>query len=371
MWRIWKEEVYKIVSRKIIWCGIIVLMVFLAFRLYVMVLHDYSATIEGQAYHGIEAIHKDQELAKKYAGPLTEEKVKDIYKQYGFYYIDEETWESKGNYCNQFITEKMTNYNWTNRGDLEEIAFLEDSDWENNVTPLLKGDIQFDYVYGWDDFRETYGLIVILMFSVILIIGLSPIFSEEYSLRTAEILLTTCRGKKSGIWMKILAAMSFAAAAYCFLSLYTWLIYFTVFGTQGLDASAVLIGVSANSYHPDKIGGFFLYLFGLGLVGVLLLTALVLAVSSICKNSFMAVVVSLIVFLVPLVWVRIFAPMWVFGIMGTKMVSHFMVSMPVYLAMNWGFPFAGKTVVMHIMIGVIVGAVGIVLGYKKYRNYQG
>lgn len=369
MWKIWKEEIYKIASRKIIWCGILLLMAFLAFRLYMAVQNDYSVTIDGQTYYGKEAIRKDQELAEKYAGPLTAEKVQEIYDEYGFFSRDQETWDSKGNFCNQFITEKMTNYNMIGGENPEEIQFFEGEEWENNAAPLLKGDLQFDYVYGWDDFRETYGITVILMLSVILIIGLSPVFSEEYSLRTADILLTTRRGKKGGIWMKILAAESFSLAAYVFMSAYMWLLYYSVFGTQGLDASPVMIGIANYGFCPDEIGEFFLFLFGLGMAGILLLSALVLAVSAICKSSFMTVVISLVIFAIPVAWVKIFAPMWIFGIAGTKAVTHFMVSMPLYLPMNWGFAFPGKQIAMHLLIALAVGGAGVMIGYRRYRNY--
>ena len=371
MWKIWKEEIYKIASRKIIWCGMLLLMAFLAFRLYMAVQNDYSVTIDGQTYYGKEAIQKDQELTKKYAGPLTEEKAAEIYEKYGFFYRDQKTWDSKGNFCNKFITEKMTNYHMTGGENPEEIQFLKGKDWENNAAPLLKGDLQFDYVYGWDDFRETYGITVILMLSVILIIGLSPVFSEEYSLRTADILLTIRRGKKGGIWMKILAAVSFSAAAYIFLSAYMWILYYSVFGTQGLDASPVLIGISRAGFCPDEIGEFFVVLFGLGLAGILLLSILVLAASAVCKSSFMAVVISLIVFAVPVAWLKIFAPMWILGFAGTKAMNHFMVSMPVYLPMNWGFAFPGKQIAMHLVTALAVGGAGTCFAYRKYRNYQG
>lgn len=371
MWKIWKEEIYKIASRKIIWCGMILLMAFLMFRLYVGVQGDYETMIDGQTYHGKEAIQKDQELTKKYAGPLTQEKVNAIYDAYGFYYRDPETGDVKGNYCNAFITQKMTNYNWMGGDNAEEIEFQQGADWENNVAPLLRGDVQFDYTYGWDDFRETYGITAVIMLSVILIIGLSPVFTEEYSLKTAGILLTTRRGKKSAIWVKILAAICFAALVHILFSAFMWLLYYSVFGSQGLDASPQLIGVASYGYCPKEIRGFFLFLFGTGLLGILLLSMMVLAVSAICRSSFMAVVVSFAIFVTPVVWIKIFAPMWIFGYAGTRAVTHFMVSMPLYLSMNWGFAFREKQIIMHIVIAAVVGAAGVILSYRTYRNYQG
>lgn len=372
MCKIWMEEIRKIASRKIIWLGILVLLAFLTFRLFMVLQNEYSTTIDGQTYRGKEAILKDQELAKEYAGPLTEEKVKEIYERFGFYYYDVEKGNFIGNFCNQYITEKMTNYRTMGGEEPEKIKFWEGENWEQNVGPLLKGDVQFDYIYGWDDFKETHGITVMLMLSIILIIGLSPIFAEEYSLKTADILLTTRRGKKSGIWLKISAAVVFSIVVYCLVSAYMWLMYRMIFGTQGLDASSVLLdGITSYGYHPARIGDFFLFMFFLGLAGVLLLSAMVLVISAICRNSFMAVIVSLILYVVPVAWLKIFSPMWILGEKGTKLVNHLMVSSPVYLPMNWGFAFRGGQIVMHIVIAVVLVGIFLLTGYKKYRNYQG
>ena len=109
----------------------------------------------------------------------------------------------------------------------------------------------------------------------------------------------------------------------------------------------------------------------LGLAGALLLTGMVLAVSSLCRNSFLTVVVSLVLFLVPLVWLKVFSSMWILGYRLTRAVNHFMTSMPFYLPMNWSFGFSGEQIGMHLVTALTVGVVCLILGYHKYRNYQG
>ena len=83
MWNIWKEEVYKIATRKILWIGLFLLLAFVSLRLFTERNH-YSATIDGQIYRGQKAIEKDQQLTAKYAGILTDEKVQNIYEDFGF-----------------------------------------------------------------------------------------------------------------------------------------------------------------------------------------------------------------------------------------------------------------------------------------------
>ncbi len=371
MHKIFREELYKIASRKLVWIGLFCLLAFVRYRL-AMLEGEYAMTIGGETICGKEAIVRDRELTAQYAGPLTEEKIQNIYEQYGFFYLNRKTGEQNGNYCSRFITERMTNSRQLDEPALEDIQFYQGADWENNAGPLLEDGLRFDYVYGWEDLAETYGIMVVLGLSVIFIIGLSSVFSEEYSLKTADILLTTRRGKGSGIWIKAAAAFGFTVTVFLAVTFYVWAIYLKIFGTQGLDASAVMIRWGSSfGYCPDTVGGFLLFQFWLGLAGTILLTAIVLAASALCKNAFLAVVLSLVLYLIPVVWLKILGPMRIFGYTATKAVSHFMVSMPIYLSMGWDFGFPADQMAMHLAIALAVGAAGVGLGYRRYRGYQG
>lgn len=371
MWKLFQEEFRKIASRKIVWIGLFLLLAFVRYRLGAE-LKGYSVTINGENIYGVEALEKDKEIAAQYAGPLTEETVQIIYDRYGFYHYDMSTEESKGNFCSQFITERMTNLNQTGGENPEEIRFYQGEEWEINAAPLLEGDIWFDYVKGWSDLREIYCIVIIWGMAILFIVGLSPVFSEEYTLRTADILLTTQRGKKGLIWIKMAAALSFTWIIFTMVTFYVWAIYLKVFGTQGLDASPILIGAGSASfgYHTETIRGFFLLSFGLGIAGFLLMTGMVLAASALCKNAFLTVVLSLAVFLFPVVWIKVLGPMWIFGITLSKAMNHFMVSMPVYLLTHWGFAFTKKQIAIHMVIALAVGTISVVLGYRSYRDYQ-
>lgn len=158
MWKIWKEEFYKAASRKIVWLGVILLLAFLSFRLFAE-RDDYSMTLDGKTYFGQTAIEKDKQLAKKYAGVLTREKIRQIYDTYGFYYYDAEKDLNSGNFLSRFITEKFTNFMRTDGDRLEDIHFLNGKDWENNVEPYLEHEVRLDYIYGWNDFIEMYMVI--------------------------------------------------------------------------------------------------------------------------------------------------------------------------------------------------------------------
>ncbi|MDE7310246.1 MAG: ABC transporter permease subunit [Eubacterium sp.] len=371
MWTIWKEELFKIASRKIVWLGMFLLALFIGWRLYAE-RSNYTVTIDGQIYFGQEAICLDQKLTAGYAGIFTEQTVKKIYEDFGFYYHDMEKDVSIGNFCNYYITQHMTNYNQVDSPVLENVRFLEGKYWEQNVAPLLNGTYLFDYTYGWNDLKETYSILTVMAISVLFIIGLSPVFAEEYSLKTANILLTTKRGKKCSIWIKAAAAAFLVTVVYCLFTAYIWLLYWTVYGTQGLDASAVFIGIMPGGYAPADIRGFFLFSFALGLAGLILLTCITLAISALCKNAFLAVVISLAVFCIPYVWMHVsilFAPIISKGI--REAISHFMASMPFYLPVNWGFVLTARQLLIHLGIALASGICCMAGMYYAYHNYQG
>lgn len=377
-WHIWKEEIYKIASRRLLWTGLLLFLAFISLRLF-SGRDYYSVTIDGQIYRGQEAIAKDQALTAGYAGILTDEKVRRIYEDFGFCYYDADTDAKSGNFCSEFITNYMTNYNQiadtgrTGVSEVQNIRFLQGEAWEQRAAPLLNGTVRFDYAYGWNDLKETYTVTTMMALFVLFIIGLSPVFSEEYMLRTAPILLTTQHGKRNAIWIKMSAAFSFAAVLYTAVSVYLWLIYRNVYGTQGLDASPALIGITPAAYCPADIRTFFLFAFGLGLMGILLLTSITLAVSALCRNSFLTVVISLTLFLLPYAWLQYLSVLLTPFLNRTvlQVLSHIMVSMPLCLPINWGFSFSATEIRMHLAMALLASGICLLCGYKKFRNNQG
>lgn len=368
MWTIWKEEFRKIAARKIIWSATFLLLAFATFRLFAE-LNDYTVTIDERNYRGQEAVDKDRALTKQYAGVLTEDKINEIYREYGFYpYADPDNTKIEKNFLSKYITDTFTGA--LTMESIFDLHFYEGREWERNVEPYLKGNVKFDYIYGWDDFVEIYMLILLVLY-VILIIGLSPVFSEEYMLKTADILRTTKRGKGSGIWMKILAACVFAVLLTFMAGIYLLGIYLFVYGAQGLDASAVLLRFSTfYGYCPKSVGGLLFFMAFLGLLGALILSGITLGISAVCRNSFLALVLSAAVFSFPVLWIKVLGAMCM-GILGpavTTNITHFMASMPAYLPMSIGFAFSEKQIIIHAGISLAVGVSGCLYGYYRYRS---
>lgn len=372
MWKIWKEELYKMASRKIIWIGLLLLLAFLGLRTN-SERRYYSVTINGTTYFGQEAIEKDQALTAQYAGILTIDKMQNIYNTYGFYYHDDIKDQDIGNFCNRFITEHMTTARQTGWEFFDDIQFLQGEEWEAYAAPLLNGTVYFDYVYGWNDLKEIHSILTVMALFILFIIGISPVFSEEYALKTAPLLLATQKGKQSGIWLKMTAALFFPVVLYAAVTLYIWFLYFIVYGTQGLDASPALIGMPLNGYCPPDIRSFFLFAFGLNLAGLLLLTCMTLAVSALCRNAFLALILSLALFLLPYACLN-YGIVLLSSFLNASLIKalfHFFASMPFYLSMSWGFAFSSAQIAQHLCIALAVAAACTICGYHAYRNYPG
>lgn len=128
---------------------------------------------------------------------------------------------------------------------------------------------------------------------LIVIIGLAPVFAEEYSLSTVSLLLTSVHGRKKDVRMKVLASVGLAGGFYLLENGALLLLFLSLCGRGPLLAEAV---------HSELIAGFssftcgevwFLNLFW-GLLGIWMMAALTLFFSAKCSTPFLALIWSLV-----------------------------------------------------------------------------
>ena len=112
--RLFRMEFYKIAARPAM--GVVYLLMAAFFLLVFYQEADGVRTeIDGVVYQGLEAVAKDRELAKEYEGVFTMEKAEEIVQRFGFSgYLMGKDMEylnlREGNFCSQFVTDKMTRY---------------------------------------------------------------------------------------------------------------------------------------------------------------------------------------------------------------------------------------------------------------------
>ena len=175
---------------------------------------------EGRIYYGARAIARDKEIAAEFAGPLTEDTVRAIWEKYGppvNCAMRSTTMESlraaaasggNDNYCNRFVAE---HFGTQVQGEDGRITYVLAEGW--NESACLDGTYIFGYAGTgtyWDRFLMAY-----VLAHISIIVLLSPVFSEDYACRTADIILPTVNGRFT-LWRRRMAvgcALASAAAS--------------------------------------------------------------------------------------------------------------------------------------------------------------
>ncbi len=244
---------------------------------------------DGSYLEGREAIERDKEIAAEYEGILTEEKVEEILETYrpdtedgGFWLVNNiyntlsSHWgEADGSYDGRDILSAFPDY----RDD----------------RPMVLG-----YNEGWLGFLET-GMYMMVFIGALLVIGLSPVFSEEYTRGTDALILTSRHGKRKCAWAKIIASYLFTLLTVGSCLLFQSFVYWQSFGFDGGGASVQLnnhFTLTGVPYFLTNMGAA-----GYGLVlwagGSLILTAFVLLLSAICRSAFVTVIAALACYIIP------------------------------------------------------------------------
>lgn len=382
--RLFKNELYKIANRRIVKICMAVIIIIQLFLLLMTGVYGRGTVINGKTYKGFQAIRMDRQITAEFEGEVTDEKTQAIVEKYGFVRFDGEEYLEESNYLNDFLFENgLTDGNiksWTDYVNPSRLIPLEETVMgmlaeQENVTFTLQ------YTKGWRVYLSlgSMGAIFACLF---VIVTLSSVFAEEYSLKAANILLTTVHGKRQDIVMKIAAAFVFAIASFAVILLFTFLMCGICFGFGGLDA---LAGPMAGMRFSDPqeminictitIWQFFLLMTLLGLMAVLIMTAFVIFSSAVSRSSFVALIYGLLFFVLPGgVW--IFLSMW--DVQGERLLAvqakirDILYCCPMYLCAN-GIVETCAYLKLWIYKGTVFALVffpSILFAYRKYRNHQ-
>ena len=190
-----RTEMYRIFSRKVFLTALAAALIITAYYSFFAVWDE--GVIDGRdVYLGRAAVLKDKEIAAQFEGPLTEETVRAIWDKYGApvnyggrgstrAYLEGLAGEGRyDNYCNRFVARLFAERVENEDGELSFVL-------RENLSedPFLSGEYVFGYVgEGWTRYGGgDWFLIPLMMSSIVIIIALSPAFSEDYAFRTADI----------------------------------------------------------------------------------------------------------------------------------------------------------------------------------------
>lgn len=250
--------------------------------------------LEGRA-----AVLRNQEIAKQYEGPLTTEKVKDIIETYRF----SQSMMSAEN----MEPDRQRHYLHNDLYDSFARAGFANMSGEYNGTDItevygsLAPNLTVGYSYGWEN--TCYALsYTLLSWGCILIIILSPVFSDEYTRGTDALILTGSRGRNVCPLAKVIASYLVAMGGTLLLIGLFFFIFLAYHGSAGLNASVQLGGMAYFFETPYLISWKEAFAFAcLAWLGAaVVLASLTLAVSAWAKNSFSALVITFTLYALPL-----------------------------------------------------------------------
>lgn len=369
-----KTEIYKILSRKITLICSVIIFLFMAVQMHVSTIGEEGVIGDGKAYVREAAIQKDKEIAAVYEGPLTMEKVEDIWNRYGepinHSREDAHVNLEKGtadlgfedNYCNRFVADYFFDQEFKNDGSIVYTPLDKE-----RAAVYLDPDLYFAYAGGWTYYWDAF-LTFFVLVCILIIIAVCPICADEYSLRTADVILTTQKGRGRLFAVKTGAALACSSLMYWFFMGAQFLMYAAAYGTGGLKCSTVFIHMN-NYYGKVSAGGTIAVILLCGWLSHSALTVLVIAVSSRSKQTFTSVIWSLFFYLMPMALMIIvlarqrrtlFIRLLTFFLSGTPsaLFTSSFLEMPAYMRL-W----------LSAVLAVITGT-AVIYAARRYCRHQ-
>jgi len=282
-------ELRKIFSKRLSMVTLIGILLFSALLSFSTYQNKYAFDQNAGEGSGKAAVEIDKEIAAKYEGILTDEKVQQMMSDFA------PTSDLHG---------LSAIYVYQNA--MQSAAFSRFSDKEGNWNGLSVSDvfgneeIKIGYVDGWlSTSRNMVRVFVALALAVIIM--LAPIFSGEYE-GVDNIILTSKYGKTKCATAKVVAGIITAILTTTLIAAFNLLLAFVFYGTEGLDCS-ILFAPSdyVEAFIPFNITCWTLlkYQILLAFTCTLSVTGITLFLSAISKNQIVALVAAMAIFLFP------------------------------------------------------------------------
>lgn len=317
-----KLEIYKLVRKQSFWIGLLIMIAFFA-EIYLSWVNPAGAGIsllakDGTLLTGRAAVRQDKEISEAYQGIMTDDIVEQILRNEEFNEAQiERLWilynsESSAAgvsevnrlvgyyFLRKDITEGEVYGAWAYRYGEEELYKIED------VFPESALPLYYEYSAPWGGTLESI-ISCIFLLHIFLIIGISPIFSEERTQKMNQLLFTSRFGRRKCFWAKAGAAYAISSALAGGVILLLLLITFSLYGTTGLACSIQLVEpfLYQDYQFVRTLGAVIVDAVILSVAGIWFTVSLILLVSVLAKNALNTVVLSFVLFVVPVI-VRIF-----------------------------------------------------------------
>lgn len=282
-------ELRKVFSKRLSLTALIGILLFSALISFSAYQNKYASdgvNVEGS---GKAAVEIDKNIAAKYKGLLTDEKVQQMMNDFA---PTHDLHGLNAVYLYQNATQSAVFSRFSDK----------DGKWNGLSVSDVFGDekIKIGYVDGWlSTSRNMVRVFVALVLAVIVM--LVPIFSGEYE-GVDNIILTSKYGKSKCATAKVAAGIFIAILTSTLIAVFNLLLACAFYGTEGLDCS-ILFAPSdyVEAFIPFNItcGTLLKYQIMLAFTSILSVTGITLFLSAISKNQIVAFVATITIIFFP------------------------------------------------------------------------
>lgn len=358
--RLYKMEVYKLCSGKLFLTGTVSMFLLILITFYSCIAGT-ETTVNGNYYKGYSAVLKNREITEEFKGTLTDEKAGQIIEKYGFprrvaknYRVFRDT-----NFLNQFVMEYLSDgyiEDYENYKIATQIYPIADTEI-GEISDIAGKEIILEYTGGWEAFISvlTVGMGAL---SILILFGITPVFSDESQTGMLPILFTTREGKGRDISAKMAAGLTLTAGLFVIIVLLDLFLCLAFFGADGLNC------FTGTLYYFDQylratmlpLKAFLVLYVITGFSGILLLCSVTMYISASFQSSFHAIAMAVLYWIAPIL-IRVLMNLFLFIFYAT----------PVYMIMpDIVIEIYNNCFIIGIIV-VIVTAICLTKGYEKYK----
>lgn len=305
---------------------------------------------------GAAAVAVEKELASRYQGILTDEKVQQMLAEFK---------------PDRDLMGLNVKYLYMN--SLQSAVFYRFSDNEGNWNGLSTADVFGDeeikvgYVNGWLSTSQNLAKVLVFL-SLAVILMTAPVFAGEYS-GADNFILTSRYGKTKCAGAKVAAGLLSAVVITAFVLAVHLIPAFVFYGREGLDCSVLFAPMEfSQSYIPFNItcGTVLKYQIMLAFMSAVSVTGITLMVSAVCKKQMSSFAISAAVYAVPIL----------LPVSETSGLYRILVLMPLYYSQYISIMSVEQTengllyAVWAMPAAMLIMIAGAIISQRRFRRHQ-
>ncbi|MBU3195966.1 hypothetical protein KPL26_04700 [Clostridium algidicarnis] len=224
----------------------------------------------------------------------------------------------------------------------------------------------YDYSWGWS---RLHAMQIYLPFTVgvLLVVALSPMFSNEYSSKMDSLILSSKQGKSKLIKAKMIAGYSIAILSWLSIQIINIIIILSVFGVNGWKAFMQNWSHNPSPYAFNYFTSYCI-VSAISFVGLLFLTSMILFISSKSKSIYTSLIISAGIIIMPKINIHIFR-----GV-ATNNILMFLPT-NILIAVNYfktfeAFYIFGEVIMAPYMVAVVASLLSMLLGFLAYLRFK-